>query len=98
MAVRSGRSVYKFISSPSNTVVKTGYGMLHSITGNFPSGTIVRVDDSHSFPQGVLDINASSSNTVGKYGGTTTFGQGLGLNTGLVVAVSSNAAITIEYE
>ena len=98
MAVGSGRSLYKFISAPSNTVVKQGYGILHSITGTFPSGGTVRIDDSHSFGQGVLNINASSSNTVGIFGGSTTFGQGLGLNTGLVVAVSSNASITIEYE
>ena len=93
-----GRASYKYISATSNTVVKTGYGTIYSITGNFPTGTIVRVDDAHSFNHGVLDLNATSSNTIGRYGSNTTFGVGLGLNTGLVVAVSSNASITVEYE
>lgn len=91
------RTQYKFISAPSNTVVKTGYGKLYSITGNFPAGSIVRVDDAHSFNQGVLNINATSSNTVGQFAASTNF-EGLGINTGIVVAVSSNAAVTIEYE
>lgn len=91
------RTNYKYISAPSNTVVKTGYGRLYSITGNFPSGSVVRVDDAHTFNQGVLDINAASSNTVGRFGANTRF-EGLGVNTGIVVAVSSNAAVTIEYE
>jgi len=91
-------SSYTYISATSNTVVKRNIGKLFSITGNFPAGSIARVDDSQSFPQGVLDINAVSSNTVGKFGANTTFGQGLGINSGIVVAVSSNAAVTIEYE
>jgi len=93
----SGRATYKYISAASNTVVKAGLGTLYSITGNFPSGTLVRVDDTHRFQQGVLDINAVSSNTIGVFGGTTTFGEGI-LFTGLAVAVSSNAKITVEYE
>ena len=93
-----GKSRYAYISAPSNTVLSTRAGTLYSITGTFPAGSIVRVDDTHSFAQGVLDINAKSSNTVGAFSAATVFGQGLGLNTGLVVAVSSNAAVTVEYE
>lgn len=93
-----GRARYAYISATSNTVVSTTPGSLYSITGNFPSGTIVRIDDTHRFGQGVLDINAVSSNTIGAYGASTVFGQGLGYATGLAVAVSSNAKITIEYD
>ena len=92
-----GKARYAFISATSNTVVATKPSTLYSITGTFPAGAAVRVDDSHTFAQGVLDINATSSNTVGRFV-QTTFGRGLGLNTGLVVAVSSNAAVTVEYE
>lgn len=92
-----GKHQYAYISAPSNTVVKTGAGSLYSITGTFPSGAIVRVDDTHRFGQGVLDVNAKSSNTVGAFGANTAFG-GLAFSTGLAVAVSSNAAITVEYE
>lgn len=91
------RTQSKYISAPSNTVVKTGYGRLYSITGTFPSGSIVRVDDTHSFGQGVLNINATSSNTIGKFNANTKF-EGLGVNTGIVVAVSSNADVTIEFD
>lgn len=90
---------YAYISAPSNTVVKTGPGRLYSVTGTFLAGTIVRADDTHRFGQGVLDINAVSSNTIGAFGGTTTFSPlGIGFDTGLAVAVSSNAKVTIEYE
>lgn len=92
-----GKHLYVAISTPSNQVVLQRPGTLYSVTGTFPAGATVRVDDAHSFNQGVLNINASSSNTVGHFGGTTT-GLGIGLNTGLVVAVSSNAAVTVEYE
>lgn len=93
-----GKAKYKYISVPSNTVVSTAPGTLYSISGTFPAGAIVRVDDSHSFAQGVLDVNAKSSNTVGAFSSATRFGIGIGLDTGLVVSVSSNAAVTIEYQ
>lgn len=93
-----GKSRYAYISNTSNTVVKAAFGTIYSITGTFPAGALVRVDDTHSFAAGVLDINAKSSNTVGAFSAATVFTNGIGLNTGLVVAVSSNASITIEYE
>jgi hypothetical protein len=39
-----------------------------------------------------------SSNTVTVVKGATNFTIGVGLDTGLVVAVSSNAKITLEYD
>jgi hypothetical protein len=88
---------YAYISATSNTVVKTAPGTLYGVIGNFPAGTLVRVDDSHSFAQGVLNINAVSSNTITTMGSQAT-DIGIGFNTGLVVAVSSNAKITVVYE
>lgn len=93
-----GKSRYAYISATSNTVVQTGVSTLYSVTGTFQSGTIVRVDDAPRFNQGVLDINAVGSNTVGVFGTSTTFARGLGLSNGLVVAVSSNGKVVVEYE
>lgn len=92
-----GRLRYAFISATSNTVVQRVPGALHGVFGNFPSGSIARIDDAHSFPQGVLDINAASSNTVARIGAPVT-GLDIGLNSGLVIAVSSNAAVTVAYD
>jgi hypothetical protein len=59
---------------------------------------VVRIDDAHSFGQGVLDINASTSNTVGRFVNGS-LERGIGLNSGMVVAYSSNTAgLTVEYE
>lgn len=93
-----GTARYKYISSTSNTVVRTGPGTLYSISGTFPSGAAVRIDDAHTFGQGVLDINAKSSNSVGLFSASTVFVRGIGIDVGIAVAVSSNAAVTIEYE
>lgn len=93
-----GKAFSKYVSTPSNFNVVQASGTLYSITGSFPSGSIVRVDDTHRL-NGVLDINnAAASNTIGFFGGSTTFGRGIQFTAGLVVAASSNAKVTIEYE
>ena len=92
-----GRHKYAFLSSGSNNVVKADVASLYGFHGVLPAGGTIRVDDAHSFNQGVLDINAVGSNTVGRFGIGIT--NGIGLNTGLVVAFSSNTSgITVEYE
>lgn len=93
-----GKHKYAYVSAASNQVISTQSGSLYSITGTFPAGSLVRVDDTHSFAQGILNINARSSNTVGAFSASTTFDGGLGINTGIVVAASSNASVTVEYE
>lgn len=91
-----GKSSFAYLASGSNNVVSRTPGTLYSISG---SGGYVRVHDAHTFAQGVLDMNAASSNTVGVFSVPTTFGRGLGLNTGMVVAFSSNSlGVTVEYE
>lgn len=92
-----GKHKYAYISATSNTVVKAAAGTLYGITGTAPAGTLVRIDDTHRFGQGVLDINAVSSNTVGAFAVPSYF-DGLAVDTGIAVAVSSNAKVTIEYE
>ena len=93
-----GRSSYSF-SSGSNTVAKRGMGTLWSISHSGIAGTVVRVDDAHSFNQGVLNLNATSSNTIGRFGDANTqFPNGIGFNSGLVFAASSNSTVTVEFE
>lgn len=87
--------LYAYISATSNTVVTTRPGTLYGVHGTFPGG--VRIDDTDRFAQGVLDINAVSSNALG-YFAAPHAGLHIGFNEGLAVAVSSNSKITIEYE
>ena len=92
-----GKHRYAFLSSGSNNVVKTGAGSLYGLHGVLAAGGTIRVDDAHSFNAGVLDLNATGSNTVGRFGIGLT--DGIGFNTGIVVAFSSNTAgMTVEYE
>ena len=92
-----GKARYAFLSAGSNNVIATRPITLYSVHG---TGGVVRIDDAHRFPQGVLDLNASSSNTVGHFTPPTVFAEGLGLDTGLVAAfaTASNSGITIEWE
>lgn len=92
-----GKHKYAYISATSNTVVRTGPGTLYGVLGTFNAGTVVRIDDTHRFTAGVLDLNAVGSNTVAAFTAQTT-GLAIGLDTGLAVAVGSNSKITIEYE
>lgn len=94
-----GKSKYAYLASGSNNVVKTGPGTLYGIHGVLNSGGQVRIDDSHSFPQGVLNINATSSNTIGLFSTTGSITPGIAFDTGLAVAFSSNTlGLTIQYE
>ena len=97
-----GKALYSFLSSGSNNVVLTRPGTLYSIHTSGIGGGLVRLDDSHRFPQGVLNLHETatlSSNTVGVFTGTVEFKEGIGLNTGLVVAYTSNTAgVLVEYQ
>lgn len=93
-----GKARYAYLASGSNNMVKQGAGTLYGLYGVLAAGGSIRVDDSHRFPQGVLNLNATSSNTIG-YFGTGPTAVGLGFDTGLVVAFTSNTSgITVEYE
>lgn len=92
------RRLYAYLSSGSNNVVVRRPGALYSINGSLLAGGTVRVDDAHSFPQGALNLNASTSNTVGYFAPPARF-DGVGFNAGLVVAFTSNTnGVTVEYE
>jgi hypothetical protein len=96
MAARGAHS-YVFLSSGSNNVVKRAPGSLYGLHGVLAAGGSIRIDDAHSFNQGVLDLNAVGSNTMGRFG--IGLVDGIGFDSGLVVAFSSNTAgVTVEYE
>lgn len=93
-----GKARYAFLASGSNNVVATTPGTLYGIQGAITAGSFVRVDDSHRFPQGVLNLNATSSNTLGQLP-VGTYSPGIAFNTGLVVAFASNSGgLTVIYE
>ena len=93
-----GLAKYAYLSSGSNNVVTRTPGTLYGV---YTGGTgHVRIDDAHSFPQGALNLNASTSNTIGIFP-SGTLGVGIGFNGGLVVAFASasNAnGVTVVYE
>lgn len=95
-----GKASYAYLSSGSNNVVLRQKGTLYGVYGSLATGGLLRIDDAHSFPQGVLNLNAAGgSNTVLHTDETGNLYPGIGLNAGLVVAFTSNTTgITVAYE
>ena len=93
-----GKALYAYLASGSNNVIKASAGTLYGV---YTAGTgLVRFDDTHSFAQGVLNLNSASSNTIG-YFPSGDLSRGIGFNTGLVAAfatASNTAGVTVEYE
>jgi hypothetical protein len=95
-----GKAKYAYLSSGSNNVVVQAPGTLYGVYGSLAAGGLVRIDDSHSFPQGSLNLNtAGGSNTILHTDETGNLFPGIGFNAGLVVAFTSNTTgITVAYE
>lgn len=92
------KHLYTLVSTPSNQVVLTRPGVLHAVLVNaVPAGATVRIDDTQRFAAGTVSASATSSNTVGQFT-SSVWGLNIGLNTGLVVAASSNGVATLVYE
>lgn len=97
MSERSKAS-FAFISAGSNTAVKSTPGTLYGIVSSNPTGSIIRVDDG--------DMGTSPNYngfgapyTIALAGGTyLDFSPGIGFNTQLTVAATSNARLTVIYE
>jgi len=94
-----GKARYAFVALGSNTTVKSGPGTVYTIATTNPTGSNVRVEDSISLGQ-APDLNSGGSATIGLLGGGTFFnlGPGVGFNTGLTIAASSNARVSVVYE
>jgi len=93
-----GKAKYAYISAGSNTTVKSGYGTLYRVLSNNPTGSTIVLDDSVSLGQ-TPNFNSATAGTIGNLGGALLdYGPGVGFNTGLTVAASSNARLTVVYE
>jgi hypothetical protein len=93
-----GKAKYTYISAGSNTTVKSGPGSLYKILSSNPTGSTIVLDDSVSLGQ-APNFNSATAGTIGNIGGALLdFEPGLGFNTGLTVAASSNARLLVVYE
>lgn len=89
----------------SNYRVKSGSGSLYSVHGFIPAGGSVKIEDTTGLGA-APDLNAVSPTTTrGYYGPASAAGvfsvhfvRGVGFDDGLVVAATSNARFTVEYE
>lgn len=93
-----GKASYLFISAGSNTSVKDGPGTLYAILSNNPSGGTIRADDAIDLGT-TPNLNTTGAATIVNHGAAEIdFGPGIGFNTGLTVAASSNARVTVVYQ
>jgi len=99
-----GKARYTFISAGSNTLVKSGAGTLYRVAVLPANGAVVRIDDSTDLGA-TPDLNASGTATIAYSGvfastapGTIDLGPGIGFNSGLVLAATSNAKLTVVWE
>lgn len=91
-----GRARYTYISAGSNTTVKTGYATLYRVL-NGTTGSVTRVEDGNIGQS--PDFNAAGdTDTIAIGSGTLDFGPGVGINTQLTVAATSNARVTVVWE
>lgn len=91
-----GKAKYAFISAGSNTTVKSTAGTLYRVI-NATTGSVTRVEDGDIGQN--PNFNATGdTDTIALTGGTLDFGPGIGFNTQLTVAATSNARVTVVYE
>lgn len=98
-----GKASYSYLSAGSNTTVKSGRGSLYAIVVTPAAGSTVHVVDSVSVGT-TPNYNTDLTGTIAKVGPfvdaepeAIDFG-GLGFNTGLTIAATSNARLTVVYE
>lgn len=99
-----GKARYTFVSAGSNTTVKSGSGTLYRVAVSPANGTTVRIDDDLDLGA-TPNLNTTGSGTIaytGVFGSTAPgdidFGPGIGFNTGLTLAATSNAKLTVVWE
>lgn len=93
-----GKAKYAYISAGSNSLVKSGAGTLYRIRSSNPSGGTIRVDDATDLGA-APNLNTDGASTIYRDAAADNdFTPGLGFNTGLVIAASSNARLTVVYE
>lgn len=105
-----GKARYSYISAGSNSTVKSGAGTLYRILVSPANGaTVYAVDADGTAALGGIgaapNLTGDLSNTISRHGTFADavpreldFGPGVGFNTGLVLAATSNARLTAVYE
>ena len=94
-----GKARYSTLALGSNATIASAPGTLYAVVSTNPSGSSVRLDDSANLGA-TPDLNAMGANTITIVSGGSYFhfGPGIGFNTGLSAAATSNARVTIVYE
>lgn len=99
-----GKARYTFISAGSNTTVGTGARTLYRVHVSPANGTTVRIDDATDLGA-TPNLNATGASTIAATGvfantapGVIDFGPGIGTNTGITLAATSNAKLTVVWE
>lgn len=93
-----GKAKYSYISAGSNTTVKSSPGTLYRVLSSNPSGSVIRVEDGDIGTTPNFNA-AGDTDTIALQGGATLdFGPGIGFNTQLTIAATSNARLTVVYE
>jgi hypothetical protein len=83
---------YNHIAGAATTTVKTGVGILHTISLNTPAtGTISIFDNTAGSGTTIAIINATTSVVP------TTLDYDVGFNTGLTIVSSASQDITVSY-
>ena len=91
-----GKARYTFISAGSNTTVGTGARTLYRVINN-TTGSLTRVEDGDIGQS--PDFNGTGdTDTIAMAGGNLDFGPGIGVNTSITVAATSNARLTVVWE
>jgi len=99
-----GKARYTVLSAGSNTTVKSSAGTLYGLNIRPANGTIVRAEDAIDLGA-TPDLNASGAATIeylGTYSSSApdslSFGPGIGFNSGLTIAATSNARVGVVWE
>lgn len=99
-----GKALYATLSTGSNTNVKSGAGTLYAVHVFPANGSSVRIEDATDLGA-APNLNTSGTSTIELQSGYTSatpafvgFGPGVGFNTGLTIAATSNARVVAIYE
>lgn len=93
-----GKAKYAYISAGSNTAVKTSPGTLYRILSNNPSGSIIRVEDGDMGTTPNFNDTGDTDTITLAGGALLDYGPGIGFNSKLTVAATSNSKLTVVFE
>ena len=91
-----GKARYTYLSAGSNTTVKSSPGTLYRVI-NSVTGSVTRVEDG-DLGQSPNFNDTGDTDTIAIASGTLDFGPGIGFNSQLTVAATSNSRVTVIWE